>query len=107
MQECRSERAEGRTAGFVCAARAPSGLWAALEATGGHVHVLGDVSARRATLRARALAASQSAGFRPARDGSAYDPATITSSFLTDFTPGTPATTFAAFSRSARLFAVP
>src|SRR5258706_6238193 len=37
----------------------------------------------------------------------AHDPATITSSFLTDLTPSTFEATCAAFSRSARLFAVP
>src|SRR6266704_6213769 len=44
---------------------------------------------------------------RPAPGRLAYDPATITSSFLTDLTPGTPDATFAAFSRRARVFAVP
>ena len=43
----------------------------------------------------------------PAQRCKFYEPATITSSFLTDFTPGTPEATFAALSRFFLLFAVP
>ena len=41
------------------------------------------------------------------RSRAAYEPATITSSFLTDLTPGTPEATRAALSRFLLLSAVP
>jgi hypothetical protein len=41
------------------------------------------------------------------RSRAAYEPATITSSFLTDLTPGTPEATRAALSRFVLLSAVP
>src|SRR5882672_1197081 len=88
-----------------CAVHAPLGALAALYATDDDIH--GEVHERQARLGGRELMLRANLRVSAWLGGSAHDPATITSSFLTDLTPSTFEATCAALSRSARLFAVP